>query len=616
MYPDNNNSPAGLEELNDAEALNKKGEALLANEQFGEAVLFFSKAIALNDTFSEAYQNRGQALSELGQRDQALADFHQAALHEISLPYNFKELEQQRREATNDIVGPEDLISDLNLAEAYNERGEEYLKKNLYQRAQADFSRALELNPDLVTAYMNRASAAMCADDLQTAIDDFGAVVSREPDNVLAFNQRGIAHQQLGLLKDAELDFSRAIDIDPDFGDAYVNRAELYEKLGRKGLAEADRNKAFILGSFQSSKVCHREKYTEEIFDVFEEMFPDGDDPFSTGSKKQRDPSPVVLEFADGNSEDARVVLFEPDASQVTVLGEDGQDNRVLPVDGFNCILIGIKPPELVGVHGPFHAEKILTNDGKVYHARVPDAQSCDNGFFALSTKEVTTYKYFFFPHANIKFRSQKRYLGQILVEKGMISNADFERAIQEQQGLKKRKLGELIAEQANILNEVVEREIDRAYRDREEGEQVRVGDILLSAGLVDAEQVNAALQIQQKIKKTKIGDYLIEKGLLREEDVFVALAEKFKIPYVDLRQTTISRKALNTVPREWAMKLRILPLAFKGADLVIAITEPGIPEMKDYLRKLTKHKVHLVLARTSHLKAAIRKLYQAEPVG
>jgi len=44
-------------------------------------------------------------------------------------------------------------------ANAYNNRGMTYYKQKAYDKAIADFTKAIELNPDLAVAYNNRAHA-------------------------------------------------------------------------------------------------------------------------------------------------------------------------------------------------------------------------------------------------------------------------------------------------------------------------------------------------------------------------------------------------------------------------------------------------------------------------
>ncbi len=52
--------------LKDAGSLNARGEELMGSGMLEEAILFFSKAIELNDSFADAFSNRGEAYTRLG----------------------------------------------------------------------------------------------------------------------------------------------------------------------------------------------------------------------------------------------------------------------------------------------------------------------------------------------------------------------------------------------------------------------------------------------------------------------------------------------------------------------------------------------------------------------
>ena len=93
-----------------------------------------------------------------------------------------------------------------NLAAAYSNRGNAYDNKGQYDRAFADFNRAIELKPEYANAYYNRGNTYKH---------------KRQYDKAIA-------------------DFTRAIELQPDFAFAYYNRGRVYEISGRRALAIQD----------------------------------------------------------------------------------------------------------------------------------------------------------------------------------------------------------------------------------------------------------------------------------------------------------------------------------------------------------------------------------------
>jgi tetratricopeptide (TPR) repeat protein len=85
-------------------------------------------------------------------------------------------------------------------------RGAAYFKKGEYDKAIADETKAIEIDPKFAEAYVNR----------------------------------GIAYLAKGEHDKAIADFTKAIQLKPDLAEAYYNRGVSYERLGRKAEAIAD----------------------------------------------------------------------------------------------------------------------------------------------------------------------------------------------------------------------------------------------------------------------------------------------------------------------------------------------------------------------------------------
>lgn len=254
--------------------------------------------------------------------------------------------------------------------------------------------------------------------------------------------------------------------------------------------------------------------------------------------------------------------------------------------------------------------EVIETIDGNIYHELIHPEQNQKNVLFGFSTKEDTRFKYTLIPIINIKKRFQRRHLGQILLEKDLITDDVLKNALNEHNELKKIKFGKILAEKANLLESAVESEIQKAYTETKG--KYKIGEILLNAGLVNEKQIQQALEYQKRLHNRKLGSFLIEKGILQEKDVCNALSEKFRIPFVDLRHQKGSKKVLSMLPRELILKLNVLPLAVKDNSLVVATLLPDPAPICEVILKHTSVKdVQFVLAQPSHLRNVIKVLFQ-----
>ena len=142
-----------------------------------------------------------------------------------------------------------------NLAAAYNNRGYAYGHKGDYDRAIADFSKAIELDPKDAETYFNRGYAYGHKGDYDRAIADFSKALELDPKAVVAYNSRGAAYEHKGDHDRAIADFSKVLELDPKDAHVYHNRGAAYEDKGDHDRAIADYRRALQFDpSIEASK--------------------------------------------------------------------------------------------------------------------------------------------------------------------------------------------------------------------------------------------------------------------------------------------------------------------------------------------------------------------------
>jgi tetratricopeptide (TPR) repeat protein len=92
----------------------------------------------------------------------------------------------------------------LSTAERYNESGVAYARMGDYDRAIADYSKAIEVYPEHAGAYSNRGIAYERMGDYDRAIADHSKAIGIDPRYAKAYNNRGSVYK-------AKLDYDRAI---------------------------------------------------------------------------------------------------------------------------------------------------------------------------------------------------------------------------------------------------------------------------------------------------------------------------------------------------------------------------------------------------------------------
>ena len=125
-------------------------------------------------------------------------------------------------------------------ANAYVGRGSAWYAKKDYDRAIADYDEAIRIDPNNGLSYLDRGFAWSAKKDLDRAIADYDEAIRRYPTYAEAFDQRGHAWQTKGNLDRAIADFGETIKIDPQHIDAMNSRGRAYFYKGDFAASAAD----------------------------------------------------------------------------------------------------------------------------------------------------------------------------------------------------------------------------------------------------------------------------------------------------------------------------------------------------------------------------------------
>lgn len=185
-----------------------QGNQALANREYELAISFFDKAIALDDTFAMAYNNRGVAKLNNNRPAEAIQDYNEAI---------------KIREGYFEAIG--------NRAYAY-----ELIKR--YQSSIDDWSFLIQTFPDSATLHNAIGLIHAKNRNFEEAVQSFGNALTLDKDNDETMVNQGIALFYLGRIPEAEESIKIAIDLNPKNAHAYnalsqlaANREEYQESL-------------------------------------------------------------------------------------------------------------------------------------------------------------------------------------------------------------------------------------------------------------------------------------------------------------------------------------------------------------------------------------------------
>ncbi|MCP4536738.1 MAG: tetratricopeptide repeat protein [Chloroflexi bacterium] len=188
----------------------KEGHKYRQEKKWREAIEAYTRVIRRAPDNAEAYKWRAAAYGGLGNRDQAVADYTKA----IELDPN---------------------------PTLYHWRGNAYRGLRDYDRTIIDYTKALELAPSNAHIYFDRGEVYYHRlGNYERAIVDYNKAIAIKPSHDYFYYGRGSYYYALEDYDQALADFNKAIDLNPNLDIVYHYRGMLYQKLGKKEKAIAD----------------------------------------------------------------------------------------------------------------------------------------------------------------------------------------------------------------------------------------------------------------------------------------------------------------------------------------------------------------------------------------
>jgi hypothetical protein len=103
----------------------------------------------------------------------------------------------------------------------------------------------------------------------------------------------------------------------------------------------------------------------------------------------------------------------------------------------------------------------------------------------------------------------------------------------------------------------------------------LKLGEILVSEGLVTDAQLQEALKEQKKNRKSALGEILVNAGVIAKDEIQQSLAKKLAIPFVNLREFIVEPEIIGVLTAAIAFKHKVVPLYVYEGKIVVAIENP-----------------------------------------
>ncbi len=141
---------------------------------------------------------------------------------------------------------------------------------------------------------------------------------------------------------------------------------------------------------------------------------------------------------------------------------------------------------------------------------------------------------------------------------------------------------------------------------------RIRLGDYLMSKGIIDQNQLNRALS-EQKEKGRMLGEMLVELGFVSQKEINDILCETLNIDFVDVSNVEPDEAVVSLLPEEIMRKYTLIPLRYDKANpgvLQVAMADPMNIVAMDDINIITGKQVIPLLANASDIRAYFDRVF------
>lgn len=201
--------------------------------------------------------------------------------------------------------------------------------------------------------------------------------------------------------------------------------------------------------------------------------------------------------------------------------------------------------------------------------------------------------------------KRSKRKVGEILLSQGYINQQQLDHAL-EQQHLTGISLGTMLVRLRFIDEDTLNAVLGKQL---EFSYRKRIGEILVDQGYITPKQLEEGLS-KQKDMGLPLGKCLVKLGILEEGRLLDVLAAQLDLQHINLENFKFQSNITHMISEEMARSYKVIPLYEKDGALTVAMVDPTNLRSLDHIKFKTGKDVEPVIATEAEILAAIERVY------
>ncbi len=138
---------------------------------------------------------------------------------------------------------------------------------------------------------------------------------------------------------------------------------------------------------------------------------------------------------------------------------------------------------------------------------------------------------------------------------------------------------------------------------------RIKLGQLLVDGGLLSSAQLEKALH-RDEARSMRLGEYLVSKGLVREEQIVELLSNQLQVDRFASDKYPINMELSTLIPIEVAQRNRVIPLKRDARRLFLGVCDPTDIQVLDSVEQMTQLEVIPVLCTSRELNQLTNSVY------
>ena len=201
----------------------------------------------------------------------------------------------------------------------------------------------------------------------------------------------------------------------------------------------------------------------------------------------------------------------------------------------------------------------------------------------------------------------EEQRLGETLLSEGLVTQAQLHEALREQEA----GSGYVPLGQILVRRQLItRRQLDHLLSRRKT--RLRLGEVLVRNDLITPDQLAIALE-EQKRRRRPLGTVLVDMHLVSDEAMRQVLSLQLNIPFLDLDRLLIDRDLARLVNATYARRHGVVPVSLIGQNLTVVMDDPTNQSVVEELSASTGRIINVVTASREAIQRAFARVYSAE---